>query len=363
MLNKKHFLQYKIPLQNIIKILAIVFCIWFARSLFFTIIRYQTLLSSINLSTDTDDYFSPEYSIKEHENVKITTLAKKQKGSALSFYSNGNSKMELTCQAYPISFFKLLYHKFMMTSEYKIHMMDYQCERIQYYDNGTKMLVVKYTKYTNLAYEQDILKFLKEESFHFYKNINDIGQLCIYKGARIIGHSISYYPEVPDQIKDLDPNRYDICLPETGFLYQREDENLCRMEEYQKYKNGSLLVKEYYTTGSIKREILYKDKYKDQIIKGKIFDKNGDLSIKYETIGNNLKELHYDLNKKLYKEVNYYKYKINNIKLYSYSGDLKYILYFKNNKPDYGFKYEDGNELPLTNAHIYNIFNIKQMVK
>lgn len=351
----------------IIKPLIVLVFIWSITFFLNAIIEYNIIFDNISdIEKEDIDFYEKhknQYIELYSENTdKINMLidSEKREGKAVKFYENKQIETELDCRMEHISFLELFANKLILTEKYKIEEIKYYCKRTQYYENGKKMLSAQYKHYSQYSYNQNIYHFLKEEISRFY---NDIHHLRVYgiNYNQLIGESVVYYENIPNGIENT-PRGVNVCVhgKYTLSYHTSDDAKLCRKEEYTKYTNNHWNVVEYFPNGRLKSDLTYKNIETDEIIRGKKFNENGRLLIEYVDEGNRI--LFYNDYAKLYKEIRKDGNKTKSIKMYSSNGDLEYILFFKNDKPLKGFKYEQGKEVPLTNAHIYNIFKIKANV-
>ncbi len=345
----------------IIKIALILAGLRIIFSFIVTVTEYNTILDNINNVEKEDLDFYEQYKNQDLElyakNTNMINMLINSKGShgkIISFYENGKIKTELDCSMQHITFLELFINMLIMPN--KIEKIKYSCKRTQYYKNGNKMLFAQYQNSSKYSYDENMYHFIKEEISRFY---NDIRDLCVHYTTfnKLIGASVVYYENIPKGIENA-PMGANVCVHK-GLL--SGNDSLCRKEEYTKYQNNNWNVVEYFPNGHLKSNLTYKNLDTDEIISGKVFHNNGRSFIEYVDDGKRV--LFYNLYGKLYKEINKEGKKTKNIKIYSSNGDLKYILFFKNNEPIKGYKYEKGNETPLTNAHIYNIFKIKANIE
>lgn len=351
----------------IVRLALIVACIWGVFSFVATIVEYRVVADDIdNAEKDDLDFYEThknqdiEMYVENTDKINMLIDAEKRQGKALKFYDNGKIKTELDCRLEPITFGELFISILIAKEKYNIEEVKYLCKRTQYYENGNKMLSAQYKHSSEYSYNQNIYRFLREESSYFYKDIRDLRMHSI-PSNKLIATSVAYYEDIPVEI-DNAPKELDVCSYGKNTLVSlvSDDAKLCRKEEYRKHANNNWNVKEYFINGYLKSDLTYKNIETDEIIKGKIFNNNGRLSTEYVDDGNRI--LFYN-HGKLYKEINKKGNNKESIKIYSSNGDLEYILLLKKDKPYKGFKYEKGKEIPLTNAHIYNIFKIKADVE
>lgn len=349
-------------LTYIVRLALIVAFIWGIFSFIAAIVEYRVIADDIdNVEKDDIDFYEThknqdiEMYVENTDKINMLIDVEKRQGKALKFYDNGKIKTELDCRLEPITLGKLFISKLIIKEKYNIEEVKYFCKRTQYYENGKEMLSAKYKSTFWYSYGENIYHFLKEEILHFH---NDMEQLTHYgfPMKELTETSVSYYENIPNEIKNA-PIGVDTCI-HRGLL--SGNDSLCRKEKYTKYTNNHWNVVEYFPNGRLKSDLTYKNLGTNEIIKGKIFNNNGRLSTEYVDKGNRI--LFYN-HGKLYKEINKNGNKRENIKIYSSNGDLEYILLLKKDKPYKGFKYEKGKEIPLTNAHIYNIFKIKTNVE
>lgn len=346
----------------IVKLALVAACIWGIFSCIITITEYRAIPSDINdVEKEDIDFYEKhknqdiEMYVENADKLNVLIDVEKRQGKALKFYDNGKFKTELDCRMESIALGELFINTLIMTEDYNIEKVKYFCKRTQYYENGNKMLSAEYKHYSSYSYNQNIYRFLREEISYFYKDIRDL-QVHNIRFNKLIKKSVSYYENIPNGIENT-PKGVDVCI-HRGLL--SGNDGLCRKEEYTRYTNNHWNVVEYFPNGYLKSDLTYKNIETDEIIKGKIFNDNGRLSTEYVDEGNRI--LFYN-HGKLYKEIDKNRNKKESIKIYSSNGDLEYILLLKKDKPYKGFKYEKGKEIPLTNAHIYNIFKIKANVE
>lgn len=346
----------------IVKLALLVACIWCVFSFVITITEYRAVPKDINDVEKVDlDFYEKhknqdiEMYVENANKVNMLIDVEKRQGKALKFYDNGKIKTKLDCRIEPITFGELFVNTLIMTEDYNVEKVKYLCKRVQYYENGNMMLSAQYKHYSSYSYNENIYHFLREEISRF---CDDIWHLEHYGVStnKLIGNSVVYYEEMPNGIDDA-PKGVNVCV-RRGLL--SGNDGLCRKEEYTRYTNNYWNVVEYFPNGRLKSDLTYKNLETNEIIKGRIYNDNGRLSTEYVDEGNRI--LFYN-HGKLYKEINKNRNQKKSIKVYSSNGDIEYILLFKKDKPYKGFKYEKGKEIPLTNAHIYNIFKIKTNIE
>ncbi len=357
----KNFFTY------IIKLALVVACLWGVFSFVVAIVEYRVIADDIDDVEKDDMDFYEKHKNKDIElysentdEINMLINSKEKQGKAVDFYKDKQIKVELDCRMEPITFGELFINKLIMKEEYKVEKVKYFCKRTQYYENGSKMLSAQYKHYSEYSYNQNIYRFLREEISHFYKDIRDL-RIHYIQFNELTEKSVVYYEDAPNDIENA-PKGIDFCIHGKYSLsyHVSADAKLCRKEEYTKYTNNYWNVVEYFPNGRLKSDLTYKNLDTDEIVRGKIFDDTGKLSTEYVDEGNRILFYNYG---KLYKEINKNGKNKESIKIYSSNGDIEYILLFKKDKPYKGFKYENGKEIPLTNAHVYNIFKIKANVE
>lgn len=193
----------------------------------------------------------------------------------------------------------------------------FRCSQQDYSEKGKLLLDYYYT------YNGSI------ENFTFRNLFHELGYLnCDYD---IIDDSRAFYKNDKCNYNSAGYDSKRGCIKEECIY--NANENI--KKGYNEF--GVLIEEEGYN---------YSKKYKD----------NGELFLESKGNHKTLRTYAYN-NGKLISETLSHNGKFEEIKYYSLiSGDITYELYLKDGKPKYGFRYQDGNKLPMTNSHLRKRF-------
>lgn len=244
-------------------------------------------------------------------------ISKENKYIAQINYQSGKGKSIITCDIKP-------YYNFIDNWLYALK-MDYIsqknyifiCSQQDYSKKGKLLLDYHY------EYSDSI------ENFTYIKLLNHkLGDLICYD---VIDNSYAFYEDDKCKRNSAGYDSKRGCIKEKCIYNVNE-----KIEK--EYNEFCVLIKEEGTN--------FSKRYKNN---GKLF---------FESKGNHkiLRTYGYN-NGKLISETLSHNGKFEEIKYYSLiSGDITYELYLKDGKPKYGFRYQDGNKLPMTNSHLREQF-------